>query len=263
MLQSTLRYAGEAILEVYRSPDFGTKLKSDNSPITIADEQSHEILIEGLGKASPGIPVVSEEDDGSDAAAIQRVESSEWVWLVDPLDGTKGFVNQSNEFCICVGLVHNGVPHSGFLYDPVTQVVHWGIQNEGCFRKKGSITEKLTVSSASSPQNIFMSKLHKGSEADTVATIWPKAKQHQLSSALKFTRIADRSAEVYVRLKPTCLWDTAAGQAVVEAAGGVVLQLNGEPLHCRLGSLINPGFVVASNRVLAEAFISRHNESLD
>jgi 3'(2'), 5'-bisphosphate nucleotidase len=239
--------AGDAILSVY-SGQFEVTHKGDESPLTLADLRSHEIITQGLRALTPDVPILSEE--ASDIPFEQRRQWTRY-WLVDPLDGTKEFVSRNGEFTVNIALIENHVPVLGVVHVPVTSTTYTGAANTGAFRlTDGRDPEPLRVRSpAATPLRIVGSRSHRG---DSLERYLPKLAPYELvavGSSLKFCLVAEGSADFYPRLGPTSEWDTAAAQAVVEAAGGVVIMTNGEPLRYNTkAELLNPHFLVYGDR---------------
>ena len=239
--------AGDAILSVY-SEQFEVTHKSDQSPLTVADLRSHEIISRGLRALTPDVPVLSEE--ASDIPFEQRRQWTRY-WLVDPLDGTKEFVSRNGEFTVNIALIDNHVPVLGVVHVPVTSTTYTGATGVGAFRQiDGKTPEPLRVGSpAATPLRIVGSRSHRG---DTLDRYLPKLAPYELiavGSSLKFCLVAEGSADFYPRFGPTSEWDTAAAQAVVEAAGGAVIETNGEQLRYNTkADLLNPHFLVYGDR---------------
>ena len=242
------REAGAAILQVYGDEDFGVQTKSDDSPLTRADLAAHNIIVEGLQKRAPGIPVLSEESD-----SISFAERSSWdqYFLVDPLDGTKEFINRNGEFTVNIALIEEGVPMRGVVFVPVKDVMYTGDQHEGIATvtragATGSIrVRKLDRASLT----VVASRRHGGEALEACLNV---LREHFVSidttnmgSSLKLCLIAEGEADLYPRLAPTSEWDTAAAQAVVEAAGGKVIDVELKELRYNTkDNILNPFFYV-------------------
>jgi 3'(2'), 5'-bisphosphate nucleotidase len=239
--------AGDAILSVY-GEQFEVTHKSDQSPLTVADLRSHEIITEGLRALTPELPVLSEE--ASDISFEQRQQWTRY-WLVDPLDGTKEFVSRNGEFTVNIALIDDHVPVLGVVHVPVTSTTYTGAVGGGaCKQVDGGKPIPLHVCSpANNPLRIVGSRSHRG---DTLDQYLPKLAPYELvavGSSLKFCLVAEGSADFYPRFGPTSEWDTAAAQAVVEAAGGGVIKTNGERLRYNTkADLLNPHFLVYGDR---------------
>jgi 3'(2'), 5'-bisphosphate nucleotidase len=239
--------AGDAILSVY-SEQFEVTHKTDQSPLTVADLRSHEIITKGLRALTPELPVLSEE--ASDISFEQRRQWARY-WLVDPLDGTKEFVSRNGEFTVNIALIDDHAPVLGVVHVPVTSTTYTGATGIGAFKQVDaqSPTPLHVCSPASSPLRIVGSRSHRG---DSLDRYLPKLGPYELvavGSSLKFCLVAEGSADFYPRFGPTSEWDTAAAQAVVEAAGGAVVKTNGERLRYNTkADLLNPHFLVYGDR---------------
>ena len=235
--------AGDAILSVY-GEQFEVTHKSDQSPLTQADLRAHEIIVAGLHALTPDVPVLSEE--ASDIPFEQRRRWSRY-WLVDPLDGTKEFVSRNGEFTVNIALIDNHAPVLGVVQVPVKSTTYTGAVGFGAFRKVDAREpQALRVQApAAVPLRIVGSRSHRG---DTLDQYLPQLAPYELiavGSSLKFCLIAEGSADFYPRFGPTSEWDTAAAQAVVEAAGGAVVTTDGKPLRYNTkAELLNPHFLV-------------------
>ena len=237
------RRAGLAILEWYDG-DMGITKKADDSPLTKADLASHQLIQAELTRLWPEIPVLSEE---SAVIPWQTRQSWKQYWLVDPLDGTKEFINRNGEFTVNIALIRDHEPVIGVVHVPVTDVSYFGARETGAFRQQGTaVATAIQVRQpAAVPAGIVGSRSHANPElADQLNALGP----HDLismGSSLKFCRVAEGLADFYPRLGPTCEWDTAAAQAVVEAAGGRVVKIDGSALqYNRKEIYLNPFFFV-------------------
>ena len=241
------RRAGDAILSVY-GQQFEVTNKADQSPLTLADMRSHEIIVQGLAALTPDLPVLSEE--ASDIPFEQRQRWDRY-WLVDPLDGTKEFVSRNGEFTVNIALITRNAPTLGVVHVPVSDTTYTGAAGAGAFRRQGSnAPEAIRVRTpAASPLRIVGSRSHRG---DTLDQYLPRLEPYELvavGSSIKFCLIAEGSADFYPRFGPTSEWDTAAAQAVVEAAGGAVLRTDGAPLRYNTkAQILNPHFLVFGDR---------------
>ena len=238
-----VRRAGEAILRVYRATEVAATVKSDQSPLTEADLASHRLIVHELGRLTPGIPVLSEE-----AADVPFEERSRWTayWLVDPLDGTKEFLAKNGEFTVNVALVVDHVPALGVVGVPARDVIYGGVPGVGAWRVAGDSQPQpiRTRRPAAAVVRVVGSRSHRG---DSLTGFLARIGPHELlptGSALKFCIVAEGNADVYPRLGPTSEWDTAAAHAVLVAAGGAVVQVDGAPLRYNTKSaLLNPSFI--------------------
>lgn len=252
-------HAGQEIMAVYEQMDHGIQTKPDQSPLTLADTRAHTCIVQGLSGAFPDIPVVSEEDEGS---WLHRHASSAF-WLVDPLDGTKEFISRSGDFTVNIAYVDQGVARFGVVYAPALNTLYWGGPGWGAWREEatGQVTV-LTVQAepdtgtidspkCSKPLRVVASKSHLNDETRAFIDKLGHVELVQAGSSLKFCRIAENQADVYPRLAPTCEWDTAAAQAVLEGAGGVVLDTQGQRVCYGKPDILNVHFIAARNRMCA------------
>jgi len=235
--------AGKAILEVYHSNNFEVEFKGDHSPLTKADKKSNEVIMKYL--APTGLPVLSEE-----GRAIPYSERKEWncFWLVDPLDGTKEFIKRNGEFTVNIALIENGVPVMGVVYVPCTEELYYGDLQTGAIKKVGNISEKLPIEFGRTKYTVVASRTHLSDETQQFIRELEVShgELHFISkgSSLKLCMIAEGRADIYPRLSPTMEWDTAAGHAVILAAGGKINQLGKrESLLYNKENLLNPHFV--------------------
>jgi 3'(2'), 5'-bisphosphate nucleotidase len=236
--------AGHAILEVYAA---GAEVayKADASPITAADRASHEILSKGLARLTPDVPVLSEESATEHDPSVRR----QWrqFWLIDPLDGTKEFISRNGEFTVNVALVRDHRPVLGVVGAPVLGLVYYGAERLGAhvLRKDAPSAQPIRVRRPpADPLVVVGSRSHRGDSLDDVLARLGPHELRPMGSSLKFCLVAEGSADFYPRLGPTSEWDTAAAQAVVEAAGGQVTTLDGEPLRYNArDTLLNPHFL--------------------
>jgi 3'(2'), 5'-bisphosphate nucleotidase len=243
--------AGKAIIEVYRT-DFAVESKDDRSPLTLADTRSHQVIAEGLKSKYPDIPVLSEE--GKEIAyAVRR--SWPRFWLVDPLDGTKEFVKRNDEFTINIALVEGQSPVLGIIYLPVFDRLYVGDVLQGCWEMAEGQTRRLHVRQPgnANPIRVVKSRSHPSPNLQTLLEKLPGHEVLTRGSALKFCAVARGDADFYPRFGPTWEWDTGAGQAIVTAAGGVLLDPWGRPFAYNKESLLNGPFLVAcSEKWLSE-----------
>lgn len=235
------RRAADAILEVYES-DFAVEHKDDRSPLTAADLAAHRVIVDALRELTPDWPILSEE-----SAQIPWSERAGWsrYWLVDPLDGTREFVKRNGEFTVNIALIDATVPVLGIVQTPVTGELASAWQGGGAWlARNGEAARRIETRQRATPLIIAGSRSH-GSEREAAMLARLGASEKlAMGSSLKFVRIAAGEADLYLRLGPTSEWDTAAGQCVLEQAGGVVLDFAGRPFRYNRGeSLLNPEFV--------------------
>jgi 3'(2'), 5'-bisphosphate nucleotidase len=237
------RTAGEAILDVYHG-EFDVALKGDASPLTVADLRSHEIIARGLALQTPDVPLISEE-----AVIPPLAERITWpcLWLVDPLDGTKEFVNRNGEFTVNIALIEASAATIGILHVPLSGLTYWAASGIGAFRRESDGRESAihVTSTAANPLRVVGSRSHRGDRLSGVLDALGPHEFRPLGSAGKFGLIAEGAADLYPRIGPTSEWDTAAGQAIVEIAGGKVVGGDGMPLrYNRRETVLNDDFVV-------------------
>lgn len=242
------RRAGDVIMEVYRIGEVDFQQKADQSPVTQADLAAHGVLVQQLGSLMSDCPVVSEEDEASQ----QYRRDENCFWLIDPLDGTREFIARNGEFTVNIALIEQGQSILGVVYAPATDCMYWGGPNLGAFRKKGSNAQVIQVNSASTNNicRVVASKSHLNAETQAFIGRLGMVELLRAGSSLKFCRVAEGMADIYPRLAPTCEWDTAAAQAVLEGAGGVVVDLNGHPLRYGRPEILNPFFIAARDITL-------------
>ena len=242
--------AGAAIMRIYEA-EFDVRRKQDDSPLTLADLESQRLIIEGLGRITPDIPILSEE-----SAQAPWVERQNWreLWVVDPLDGTREFIKRNGEFTVNIALVVNHEPVLGMVAAPARGLLYWGAAGLGAYSQHRDAPQRpIKVAPPQQPLRVVGSRSH--ASADTAAYL-SRLGPHVMTgigSSLKFCLVAEGSADLYPRFGPTSEWDTAAGQAVLEAAGGQVTRLDGHRLryNCR-ESLLNGDFLAFSDpRVLS------------
>jgi 3'(2'), 5'-bisphosphate nucleotidase len=237
--------AGIEIIKIYNTQNFEVQYKSDDSPLTLADETSNNIIISELAKLSPKFPVISEE---SINALYTERKDYEYFWLVDPLDGTKEFVSRNGDFAVNIALVHRNSPILGVVYVPCTEGVFYAVKNEGAFSILNGVTKKLECNAFKTTDiNLRIPISRSYYSAATKKLIEDNFKDPILierGSALKFMNIAEGTAEIYPRIGTTMEWDTAAPQIIVEEAGGFILHLETrQPLIYNKEDLRNPDFV--------------------
>lgn len=242
-LLSLAATAGERISYFY-TQDIDVLKKQDSSPVTIADEQSHLILKSGLEKILPHIPIISEED------------SSSWnfkkpiYWLIDPLDGTAGFIQKSKDFCINIALMENNHPILGLIHLPLTQETFYGYQGKAWLHVGGQTTPIHTRAVPPEGMTLLLGGYGKKYEEEEASFLksYSISTIQRLQSAIKFCYIAAGKADIYLRICPCSEWDTAAGQALVEAAGGRIETLTNSPFLYGKPQLINSSFVVLGTK---------------
>ena len=241
--------AGSIIMDI-KAKGPSSMTKSDGSPVTIADQKAENILLAALADICPDIPVVSEENiDSHLLSAGQR------FFLVDPLDGTKEFIkaDANGAFTVNIGLIENGLPVMGMLYAPARKAFYWGYEGGGAFCQETTRITPITVRNVPDSGAVAVAS---ASHLDATTTNW--LSDHQINqttsigSSLKFALVASGQADVYPRFGPTMEWDTAAGDAILRAAGGTVRHPDGEIYHYGKTDYRNSAFI-ASGRYMTAA----------
>lgn len=239
--------AGEAILKVYNSGDFGVEMKSDQSPLTLADKAAHAVI--ALHLEGTGLPILSEE-----GANIPYEDRKGWAyfWLIDPLDGTKEFIKRTGEFTVNIALMHYNIPIAGVIYAPFINVLYYGSE-KGVYKiekeqqvQLSFISEKRTIEGLrqKEPITIVASKSHMNEETSTFINQFRKADLSSMGSSLKLMLLAEGAADIYPRLAPTMEWDTAAGDAILRSLNMGVYQQDLETmLLYNKENLLNPSFI--------------------
>jgi 3'(2'), 5'-bisphosphate nucleotidase len=233
------REAGEAILEIVRR-GFDVEHKQDSSPVTEADRAAELIILAALARAAPGVPVIAEEE----VAAGRIPAHGDTYFLVDPLDGTKEFVRGGDDYTVNIGLIVDGSPHLGAVFAPATQRLHGGLVGEGAWLE--DVSERVPIQTRTPGTELVAvaSKSHFNQPtADYLCEAAKDCGYVAIGSSLKFCIVAEGRADIYPRLSPTSEWDTAAGHAVLLAAGGRVDGPDGEPLAYGKRAFLNRGFV--------------------
>ena len=242
-LATAVREAGEAILEVVRR-GFEVESKLDSSPVTEADRAAELIILAALARAAPGVPVIAEEE----VAAGRIPAHDDTYFLVDPLDGTKEFVRGGDDYTVNIGLIQSGAPRLGVVFAPATGRLHGGVcvgsgawLDEGQGRRAISTRERRTETTA------VASKSHLNQATiDYLEAAVGHCDYVSVGSSLKFCIVAEGRADIYPRAAPTSEWDTAAGHAVLLAAGGLVDGPDGESLRYGKRAFLNRAFVATS-----------------
>lgn len=234
--------AGEAIRRYYHD-GFTVRVKSDESPVTEADEAAEAIILPALAALLPGVPIVSEES-GLNGQSLDFTRQR--FWAVDPLDGTKEFIRHSGEFTVNIALIEQGRPVLGVVHAPALDVTYSGAGLDTAMMRQGrQAARPITARRAPADGLIALaSRSHDSSEElREVLSRYKIRERRQMGSSVKFCHIAAGQADLYLRLGPTCEWDTAAGQAVLEAAGGSVTLLDGKPFTYGKTGFLNPSFI--------------------
>jgi 3'(2'), 5'-bisphosphate nucleotidase len=224
--------------------------KSDSSPVTEADKAAEAVILAALRAAAPDIPIVAEEE----TAAGRVPQVGEAFFLVDPLDGTKEFIKRGTDFTVNIGLIEKGIPTMGAVYAPARATLYWGDSIlkqawravQAPHGARGA-AEPISVRKPMQPPCAVASKSHNTPETEAWLADAGVNDRVSIGSSLKFVLVASGDADVYPRPAPTMEWDTAAGDAVLRAAGGRVLDLDGRPLAYGKERFFNPGFVATGS----------------
>ncbi|CAJ0990869.1 3'(2'),5'-bisphosphate nucleotidase CysQ [Pantoea sp. Nvir] len=235
------REAGNAIMLMYKKESMlDISRKTDNSPVTIADIAAHNIILQGLRKLIPEVPVLSEEDPPTWS------ERQQWqsYWLVDPLDGTKEFIKGNDEFTINIVLINQGNPVLGVVYAPALDVLYSATESKAWKEKDG---HKVRIHACNArPPLVVVSRSHADDELKQYLKQLGEHQTIAIGSSLKFCLVAEGKAQLYPRFGQTNIWDTGAGHAVAIAAGAYVRDWQGKPLdYAPRESFLNPGFRVS------------------
>lgn len=234
--------AGAVIMSV-RARGFATETKPDQSPVTEADRAAEAIIVDGLRRAAPGIPVIAEEEVASGVGEAPREGP---YWLVDPLDGTREFSAGTDDFTVNIGLVRNGRAILGAVAVPALGELFGGIVGIGAFKRSGSVERRILARRPPEDGMAVLASRHYASDPRLGEFLQGRhvASITHIGSAVKFLRLAEGVADLYPRFGQTMEWDTAAPQAVLEAAGGQVLRASdGTPLRYGRPRFENPPFV--------------------
>lgn len=242
-------HACDAIMNIYQGSIEVTE-KSDCSPLTQADLAAHQLITQQLSELAPAWPMLSEESNAED---IQHRLSWPTFWMIDPLDGTREFIDRNGEFTVNIALVHKGHPILGVIAAPVLKTMWYGTTGEGAWRQRlGGAAEPIKAAEWRPGEKLRVvgSRSHGSDELKRLLDMLPAHHLEGVGSSLKFCRIAEGAADCYPRPGATCEWDTAAAHVILEEAGGTVLQLNTctmqveEPLrYNQRSTLINPDFI--------------------
>lgn len=238
-LKEAAREAGDAILQIVRR-GFDVETKSDSSPVTVADRAAEAIILAALAQTAPGVPVIAEEE----VSAGRIPAHGDEYFLVDPLDGTREFARGGDDYTVNIGLIRDGSPVLGVIFAPATGQLHWGLVGSEAGLEEAAGDRPIYTRTRSSEPVAVASKSHLNQATiDYLAAAVGECEHVSIGSSLKFCLIAEGAADIYPRLSPTSEWDTAAGHAVVLAAGGRVDGASGRPLRYGKRGFLNPAFV--------------------
>jgi 3'(2'), 5'-bisphosphate nucleotidase len=245
--------AGEAVMGIYSQSDYAESYKVDSSPVTLADITSQKIIVEFLRKLAPELPILSEE---SKMASYEERKSWENYWLVDPLDGTKEFIKRNGEFTVNIALIEGGTPVLGVVCAPSLGITYYAMKGKGAFKKEddGNVRKIRVSDYKKNTLKVVASRSHKSERLENfLKRLGSKIVPFEcisMGSSLKLCLVAEGIAHLYPRLGPTMEWDTAAAQCIVEEAGGMVVDMRGNPLRYNKETLLNEDFIVLSSSKL-------------
>lgn len=258
-LQKIIHDAADVIMNIYQRADLGVEQKSDDSPVTAADLAAHHIILNGLKELTPDIPILSEED------VVDFDERFTWplLWVVDPLDGTKEFIKRNGEFSINIALVKNGEPIVGMIYLPTTGEGYFGVTALwkdlpiGAIKWQEEQYESISVREPRDPIIAMVSRSHgrhlPEALKDQLKESYKQVRELPKGSSIKGCRVAEGVADLHLRRGPTSEWDTAAQQAIIEAAGGMLVTPEGKPFrYNQRDTLLNGDFIAASPELVSD-----------
>ncbi|MEJ2637475.1 MAG: 3'(2'),5'-bisphosphate nucleotidase CysQ [Calditrichia bacterium] len=245
------REAGRRILAIYESGNFGIEIKTDQSPLTLADKASNEYIVEQLKAYFPQIPVLSEE---TKMVPFDTRKSWDRFWLVDPLDGTKEFIKRNGEFTVNIALIENNLPKLGVIYSPVPDILYYNLYDGPAYKADSSGPAKpIRVKNGDSGRLIAVQSRSHSSEKEQ--DLYRKLDIHSstsIGSSLKLCLIAEGRADIYYRSGPTMEWDTAAGHAILTAAGGAIYN---NSLSYNKPELLNGEFIATVDEKILEGVL--------
>ena len=235
------RKAGAKIMEIYAYHDFSAivDFKADNSPLTLADKEANKIIEASLHELY-SFPIISEEGKN---IPYELRRGWEAFWLVDPLDGTKEFIKRNGEFTVNIAFLQHNKPVVGVIYAPVPDILYVGVVGEGAYKVEAGIKTEIKTNQRKTELVAVGSRSHASPEDEAVLKNYKISKMTSIGSSLKFCLVAEGKADLYFRSGPTMEWDTAAGQAILEAAGGKMYNQSGKDFTYNKESLLNGGFL--------------------
>ncbi len=245
---SLAKHAGNQVLNIYQS-DFTVEYKTDKSPITAADLASHNCICQGLHHLTPDLPIISEE---SVPISFQKRRDWEKYWLIDPLDGTKEFLEKNGEFTINIALIEQHKPSLGVIFVPSMNICYFARKGQGAYKQIGQTQPKVMFSRAwkkGEPITVVISRRHGVEELKKFLAQFSSLNLLYCGSALKFCWVAEGLADIYPRFSPTFEWDTAAGQCILNEAGGLIVDKIGQELQYNMSpSLQTADFLAIADK---------------
>ena len=248
-IRNMLKKAGDKILEYYSEENYTIETKSDNSPVTDADLESEKIIKEALMKLTPDIGIISEES----AQESAEIPDRDLFWLIDPLDGTREFINRTDEFCVIISLIRNGTPVEGYIYAPIKDTFCYAIEGEGAWMETNGTKSRLPAIDKSGDYTILKSRSHHGRGEDKwmkKAEDRTKLSSQSQGSAIKFCLIAEGEADFYIKTGPIYEWDIAAGSLILKESGGGLVDIKTGKEPAFIGSnKTAPYFIAYGSRI--------------
>ena len=251
--------AGKEIMNIYSS-SINYSIKNDGSPLTLADTKSHNFIVDSSKKLDPAIPIISEE-----GKKIPFHDRSNWshFWLIDPLDGTKEFINRNGEFTTNIALIKNNIPIIGIVHSPVSKETYSGSELLGSyFIDRYGEERKLNINIANLNRipRVALSRSHSSRKTEEFLKLLGKHQIIRSGSSIKFCMVADNKVDIYPRLSPTSEWDTAAGHAVAIYAGAEVYTYKDFLEYNKKSNYINNNFIVTNNKYIKPLSVFKHLE---
>jgi 3'(2'), 5'-bisphosphate nucleotidase len=247
---SIIEIASQIILQIYHRDDFGIEIKQDKSPLTEADKKANEYICNQLTILYPDIPIISEENKNAEYNVRSKYK---YAWLIDPLDGTKEFINKNGEFTVNIGLIHFGVPVAGFVNIPCSGITYWSIKDCGAWKKNYNEDDSVMIERFDSYDGclekrktiVLASRSHMNDETVQYIEKLGEVELKNVGSSIKLMWIAENKADIYPRIAPTMEWDTCASDAILRELGGGCMMYGNEDeyLIYNKESLLNPSFI--------------------
>lgn len=250
-----IEIASQLILQIYHRNSFNIEIKQDNSPLTEADKKANEYICNELMSIYPDIPIISEENKNADYNIRSKYK---YAWLIDPLDGTKEFINKNGEFTVNIGLIYWGVPVAGFVNIPCSGITYWSIKGCGAWKKNYNEEDSVMIEPGDSlikkrKTIVLASRSHMNEETVQYISKLGEVELKNVGSSIKLMWIAENKADVYPRIAPTMEWDTCASDAILRELGGGCMiygkerEREREYLVYNKESLLNPSFIARLN----------------
>lgn len=239
------RDAGDIVMKYYEQSSIDIEQKEDKSPVTIADKKSSEFIEKELHKVHKNIPVITEEADPK--YNLDLMLNNKSYWLIDPIDGTWSFIRKRGIFTVNIGFVKNGQPILGVIHSPLDGFTYYNIPSEGAFKTDGVQTNQISPKfSDKESYDFLVSHQNINQKTSDFINTYPVKTITPIPSSIKLSMLAEGNGDIYPRFKPTYVWDTAAGHAILKEVGGEVYDINGVPLSYAT-QLENPSFIAVSS----------------